>query len=49
MLFGIGVTDPLTFIGVPAVVLAIASIACYLPARAARGLDPIRAINTEGV
>jgi ABC-type antimicrobial peptide transport system permease subunit len=47
MLFGVGVTDPLTFIGVPAVLLAIASMACYLPARQARTLDPIKAISAE--
>ena len=45
MLFGVGVNDPATFIGVPALFVLVASIACYLPARHARRLDPISAIN----
>ena len=45
LLFGVGATDPATFIGVPAVLAAVAWLACYLPARRARQLDPIKAIN----
>ena len=47
LLFGIGATDPATFIGVAAALIAVAWLACYLPARRARHLDPIRAINTD--
>ena len=47
LLFGIGATDPATFIAVPAVLVAVAWLACYLPARRARHLDPIRAINSD--
>jgi putative ABC transport system permease protein len=47
LLFGIGATDPATFIGVPAILAAVAALACYLPARRARHLDPIRAINSD--
>ena len=47
MLFGIGTTDPATFAGVPIVLLGVAGLACYLPARHARNLDPARAINTD--
>jgi putative ABC transport system permease protein len=47
MLFGVGVNDPATFIGVPALFVLVASIACYLPARHARRLDPISAINAD--
>jgi putative ABC transport system permease protein len=47
MLFGIGATDPATFIGVPAMLVAVAWLACHLPARRARDLDPIQAINSD--
>jgi putative ABC transport system permease protein len=47
MLFGVGVNDPVTFIAVPALLIAVASVACYLPAREARRLDPIAAINAD--
>jgi putative ABC transport system permease protein len=47
MLFGVGVNDPVTFIAVPALLIAVASVACYLPARQARRLDPIAAINAD--
>jgi putative ABC transport system permease protein len=47
VLFGIGATDPATFIGVPVVLIAVAWLACYLPARQARRLDPLRAINAD--
>ena len=47
LLFGVGAADPATFIGVPAILVAVAWLACYLPARQARQLDPIKAINAE--
>jgi ABC-type antimicrobial peptide transport system permease subunit len=47
MLFGVGVNDPATFVGVPLLLIASASIACYLPARRAGRLDLIRAINAD--
>ena len=47
LLFGIGAADPSTFVAVPAMVVAVAWLACYLPARRARRLDPIRAINAD--
>jgi putative ABC transport system permease protein len=47
MLFGVGVNDPATFAGVTALFVLVASIACYLPARHARRLDPISAINSD--
>lgn len=47
LLFGIGAADPATFIGVPSMLFAVAWLACYLPARRARHLDPIRAINGD--
>jgi putative ABC transport system permease protein len=47
MLFGVGVNDPATFIGVPLMLAAVAALACYLPARQARRIDPIAAINSD--
>ena len=47
MLFGVGVNDPATFIAVPLALLAVAVVACYLPARQARRVDPIAAINAD--
>jgi putative ABC transport system permease protein len=47
MLFGVGTNDPATFIGVPIALILVAAIACYLPARQARRLDPLKAINAE--
>jgi putative ABC transport system permease protein len=47
LLFGVGTADPATFIGVPAVLVGVAWLACYLPMRQARYLDPIKAINAE--
>jgi len=32
---------------VPAILVAVAWLACYLPARQARRLDPVKAINAE--
>jgi len=47
LLFGIGALDPVTFTGVPAVLLAIALAATYLPARRASRVDPVRALKAE--
>ena len=47
LLFGVGVADPATFISVPAIVVAVSAVACYLPARQARRIDPISAINSD--
>jgi len=47
MLFGVGANDWLTFAVVPLVLLLVTMCACYLPARRAAMVEPMRALRTE--
>jgi len=46
-LYGVEPTDPATLVSVVALLAAVATVACWVPARRATSVDPVSSLRTE--
>jgi ABC-type antimicrobial peptide transport system permease subunit len=47
LLFGISASDPLTFAVIAALLVGVALLACWIPARRATRVDPLEALRQD--
>ena len=47
LLYGVGALDPVPFVMVPVLLLAVTHLAAYVPAHRASRVDPVKALKAE--
>ncbi|MCH7717273.1 MAG: ABC transporter permease [Gemmatimonadetes bacterium] len=47
LFYGVSAVDPVTFVGIPLVLVAVTVVASYVPARRAMRVDPVEALRDE--